>query len=62
MIDFKAAGWIGTKYAQFLRPATLFAPSNFANYYGQRNLKCNGRSDPKPKAVDATGKKMEVWK
>ena len=58
MIDTKAADWAETKFAQFLRPATLFAPSNFANYYGQRNLQRNGRQDPKPKAVDATGKKM----
>lgn len=62
MIDTKAVDWAETKFAQFLRPATLFGPSNFANYYGQRNLKRNGRQDPKPKAVDATGKKMEVWK
>lgn len=62
MIDAKGADWAGTKFAQFLRPATLFGPTNFANYYGQRKLKRNGRQDPKPNAVDANGRITEVWK
>lgn len=32
VISFKAKEWIGTKWQSFLRPSTLFRPSNFDNY------------------------------
>ena len=39
LIDSRVAAWNGDeKMQEFLRPATLFAERNFANYYGQRNM------------------------
>lgn len=32
VIDKKCGEWIGTKWEQYLRPSTLFAPTNFENY------------------------------
>ena len=35
VIDVKAAEWTGTKYAQYLRPETLFSASKFEGYLNQ---------------------------
>ena len=57
MIDSKVREWLGTDYAQYLRPATLFAESKFSNYYGARKkskVKATG-------SVDATGRKVKKF-
>jgi len=36
VIDKKAKDWMGTDYEQYLRPSTLFKPSNFENYVNQK--------------------------
>ena len=43
VIDKKSSEWIGTDMEQYLRPSTLFSPTNFENYL---NAKINKR---KPK-------------
>ena len=35
VIDIKCKQWIGTQFAGFLRPETLFAPSKFENYLNE---------------------------
>jgi len=30
--------WKGTQYEEFLRPSTLFAPTNFENYYNMEEI------------------------
>jgi uncharacterized phage protein (TIGR02220 family) len=37
VIEKKAAEWRQTEYAKYLRPATLFNKTKFANYIGQLN-------------------------
>ena len=39
VIDIKAKEWMGTEMEKFLRPRTLFAPSNFENYLHQKDIK-----------------------
>ena len=39
VIDAKAGEWLGTEWAIYLRPATLFRKSNADNYVGQLGLK-----------------------
>jgi len=49
VIDAKAAQWLGTDQATYLRPATLFRRSNAENYVGQLGLsvpKGNGTRPP----------------
>lgn len=61
MITSRCEKWVGTKYADYLRPSTLFGPEKFSNYYGQRNSVISDRSEAKPRVVDATGRKTEKW-
>ena len=35
VIDIKCKQWLGTQFAGFLRPETLFAPSKFENYLNE---------------------------
>lgn len=35
VVDKKSREWLGTDYAKYLRPETLFAPSKFENYLSQ---------------------------
>ena len=39
VIDNKVASWKGTKWEEFLRPKTLFAPSHFEDYLNERRRK-----------------------
>jgi uncharacterized phage protein (TIGR02220 family) len=39
VIDVKVSEWKGTEYAKFLRPKTLFIPSNFESYLNQSLFK-----------------------
>lgn len=39
VIDKKSSEWAGTKWEQYLRPSTLFAPTNFENYLNQKEVK-----------------------
>ena len=63
VIDKKSAEWMGTKMEKYLRPQTLFLPSNFENYLNapaERRTGANGvavkTNDPAdPYAVDMTG-------
>lgn len=46
VIDVKSDEWLGTDREQFLRPSTLFRPSNFENYLNQANRKKKGSKVP----------------
>lgn len=37
MIDRQARKWLGTEYEEYLRPATLFGPHKFTQYYDARS-------------------------
>lgn len=45
VVDNKIASWKGTKWEQFLRPKTLFAPSHFEDYLNERPKKGPARND-----------------
>jgi uncharacterized phage protein (TIGR02220 family) len=37
VVDRKVAQWLGTKHAEYLRPATLFNDEKFNQYFGELN-------------------------
>lgn len=43
VIDAKCADWLGTDYAKYLRPETLFSPK-FEGYLNQKGVSNNGRN------------------
>lgn len=43
VIDKKSAEWIGTKWEEYLRPSTLFAPTNFENYLNSKTNKTSNK-------------------
>lgn len=51
VIDKKSAEWKGTEWEQYLRPSTLFAPTNFENYLNQR-MKGNDNGAIKKSSAD----------
>ena len=38
MIDRQCARWMGTRFEEYLRPSTLFAPEKFNEYYAARDI------------------------
>jgi len=48
VIDVKCAQWLGTEQESYLRPATLFRPSNFENYRNERYI------PPRPRGYQPT--------
>lgn len=42
VIDSKVSAWLGTSMQEYLRPKTLFAPSNFESYLNAAGLPSNG--------------------
>ena len=44
VIDTKCAEWLGTEYAKFLRPSTLFQNSKFEGYLNQKGVSNDGRN------------------
>lgn len=48
VIDKKCEEWIGTQWEKYLRPTTLFAPTNFESYVNQKITKQKSKRD-KPK-------------
>lgn len=45
VIDKKCAEWIGTEWEKYLRPDTLFRPSNFESYVNQKITKQKGKKE-----------------
>ncbi|MBO8085936.1 MAG: conserved phage C-terminal domain-containing protein [Marichromatium sp.] len=46
VIDAKAREWKGTQYARFLRPRTLFSPTNLEDYVAEQRRPRNASMDP----------------
>ena len=45
VIDKKCAEWIGTEWEKYLRPDTLFRPSNFESYVNQKTTKQKSKKE-----------------
>ena len=45
VIDKKCAEWIGTEWEKYLRPDTLFRPSNFESYVNQKITKQKSKKE-----------------
>ena len=45
VIDKKCGEWIGTEWEKYLRPDTLFRPSNFESYVNQKVTKQKGKKE-----------------
>lgn len=53
VIDVKTEEWLNNdEMNKFLRPSTLFRPTNFENYLNQKSKKPKEQSDPRDKEIE----------